>query len=551
MTAATSALSMSSPEDPGLAALTVDEVLEPHAGLIARIKLCYGSDQESFEREVMVLVRRYAAYVHLLPATPDNFFSTPGGLLRLGLEVGFFSLQGTDAHIFSGRSTISTRRLLEPRWRRATFIAGLCCEVHRVFSHLTVIDEQGEIWSGYLRPLADWLKAKGAQRYFLRWRSQAAETRSLGIFALPHLVPSDVTQYLSHDNTLIVAQMMASVSGMPSHREHNVLEALVRRSLALVIDRNLASTADRNGTPQFGAHLERYLVEALRRLTHSSSAWAPNREKSRVWFGEDGLFLLWPNAAEDVQKLFEFDQLQGLPKTPDAMLEILLAAEVLEAQDEKHPTWTILPPGAKTELEAVKLTSAAILFAGMDHPPIPLDAKLVRRSGESDSRPPSVKPAAQGKPGEQLPLIPPATELLAVTEQPALAPELQSSAIPAPAAPPVLFMLQAPMRLNSIVRDALKAIVHSLNDGAGPAQCCTVANGLFVPLNELERRGVQPSIAMRALGDVRMLVAAASTGPPTLSRDFNGTATVGLVIDPRFIAGFDLDGFVLRDRKDH
>src|SRR5471032_2667027 len=117
--------------DPGIPALPIEEILAPHAELIDRIKVCYGTDRPTFEQDLLSLVRRYAEFVHLLPATPDNYFKAPGGLLRMGLEVAFFSLQGTDGHIFSGRSTITTRRQLEPRWRHATFIAGLCSEIHR------------------------------------------------------------------------------------------------------------------------------------------------------------------------------------------------------------------------------------------------------------------------------------------------------------------------------------------------------------------------------------------------------------------------------------
>ena len=131
---------------------TVDEILAAHEDLISRIKLCYGADRESFEADLLVPIRNYAAYVNLLPATADNFFCAAGGLFRLGLEVAFFALQGTDAHIVSGRSTISTRRQLEPRWRQATFIAGLCCELHRALSHVIVTDDRGEEWPAYLAP---------------------------------------------------------------------------------------------------------------------------------------------------------------------------------------------------------------------------------------------------------------------------------------------------------------------------------------------------------------------------------------------------------------
>ncbi len=106
------------------------------------------------------------------------------------------------------------------------------------------------------------------------------------------------------------------------------------------------------------------------------------------------------------------------------------------------------------------------------------------------------------------------------------------------------------MRLSPVVRDALAAVIQTLNDGGGPAQGCTVAHGFFVPLSEFERRGLQPSMALRALADVGMLVLAHPQGPPTYSREFNGAPTVGIVVDPRFISGLDLDGFVLKDRED-
>lgn len=541
-----SASSPYSASDPGFSAMLVEDLLAQNADLIARIKLCYGVDRETFDRDVVTLIYRYATYVHLLPATAGNYFSSPGGLLQLGLETGFFSLQGTDAHIFSGRSTISVRRQLEPRWRHATFIAGLCCELHRVLSHLIVTDANGEQWPSYLHPLAKWLADRGAQRYFLRWRPQAMETRGLSVFALPHVVPPEVLQHLSEDNAIIVPHLMASIGGVPLYRDRNVLDELVRRSLALVIDRNLVANADRFGSPQFGSHLERYLVDALRRLASGNSAWTPNREKSRVWFGADGLFLVWPSAAEDVHKLLEADQLPGIPKAPETMLELLLAAGVFIAQDAAQATWTIQPPGAKALLECVKVATTAILFAGIDPAPPALEQKLARRPGETEQASPPAVPLAAVKPGTQLSLIPPvpasspAPVVQTVADHDAL-----SNPEPSKAAPTRSFALEAPMRLNPVVRDALTAVVHTLNLDTGPAQCCTVASGIFVPLGELERRGVEPSLALRALAGVRMLARVDAKGPPTLTRDFNGTPTVGLVIDPRFVDGVDLEGFAL------
>ncbi len=166
----------------------MEELLRANADLVRRIKLAYGADEAIYERDVVTLIRRFAAYVHLLPATPDNYFRGHGGLLRMGLETGFYALQATDSHIFSGRTTITKRRNLEPRWRHATFLAGLCCELHRTLSHLVVADESGQEWRPYLESLHAWLAAKHRSRYFLRWLSNAQEMRALGVFALPHIV---------------------------------------------------------------------------------------------------------------------------------------------------------------------------------------------------------------------------------------------------------------------------------------------------------------------------------------------------------------------------
>jgi conjugal transfer pilus assembly protein TraI len=524
--------------DPGFVYAAVGEILAEHANLLARIRLCFGVDQATFERDALALIEAYAAYVHLLPATPDNYFRQPGGLLQLGLEVAFYALQGTDAHIFSGQSTITTRRQLEPRWRHATFIGGLCCELHRALASLIVVDADGNEWPAYLTPLATWLAERRVERYFVRWRAQAPEARSLGLFALPHVVQPAVLQNLSASNTIIVPHLLASVGGLPVYREPNVLDSLVRRSLALVIDRNLKASADRYGSPQFGSHLERYLVDALRRLASAESAWVPNREKSRVWYGSDGLFLLWPQCAADAQALLQADQLPGIPKADDTVLDLLLAAGVAEPRDSSHNTWLIQPPGAKGPLDAVKLTSPAILWSGPEASPHPLAGTLATNLEPTRPMAATAVPPPPPLPRGQMSLLDVAEEDSSANVPATVSPAVEEAAA-------TLIALKAPMRLNPAVRDALGSIVVTLNGDARAAAACTVATGIFVPLAELERRGLQPALVMRALGDLRMLVHADANRPPTTSRDFGGVSTVGLILDPRFVTGLDLDTFAI------
>lgn len=539
--------------DPGFEALPVERLLADQEALLARLKLCYGADRSSFEQALMPLVRRYAGYVHLLPATPDNYFKAPGGLLRLGLETAFFSLQGTDGHMFSGKATISARRELEPRWRLATFIGGLCCELHRVLSHLIATTPDGEEWPSFMLPLVDWLQQRGATRYFLRWRPRAVELRGLGLFALPMVVPASVLEGLRHDDGAIVRLLLASVGGVPQFREHNVLDELVRRSLALVIDRDLLASADRYGSPQYGSHLERYLVDAMRRLAAGHSAWAVNRDKARLWFGEDGLFLAWPEAAKDILELLEGDQLAGIPKAPDTLLDILLDAGVLTAPAEGSRNWAIFPTGAEKPIAAVRLASPAIVLAGNGTLPAPLNRSMQRSDTipslratvktppvpASHPAPPIAKPA-------QLSLIEADPNPVPATIAPADdAPKSDSppppvaAQDPAPAQRVQPICLKAPMRLNPAVRQALVEAVETLNDPPATTSVFTQREGIFIPLAEFERRGVQATVALRALADADMLYSPRKNGPPTATRDVQGVATVGIVLLPRHVDGLD------------
>ena len=82
--------------------MPVEDLLAGEADLIARIKLCYGIDRDSFERDVRCWCAATPPCVHLLPATADNYFSKPGGLLRLGLETASSACKAPTRTSFRG-----------------------------------------------------------------------------------------------------------------------------------------------------------------------------------------------------------------------------------------------------------------------------------------------------------------------------------------------------------------------------------------------------------------------------------------------------------------
>lgn len=573
--------------DPGIPTRTVEQILEANHDVIAKIKMSYGSDNESFANEVLSIVRRYAMYVNVLPATADNCFDEPGGLVRIGLETAFYALQGTDSQIFAGRATITNRRHLEPRWRLATFIAGLCSEIHRTLSHVLVTDPRGDEWKPYLAPLTGWLDERKADRFFVKWTPRAQEIRSLGVFALPMIVPPTTMSHLAEGNLVVVPHMMASISGLVVYYERNVLDQLVRRASALVIDRNLQASATRHGRPKQGAHLERHLVDALRRLVIDNKAWVPNADHSRVWYGVDGLFLVWPGALVDVAKLLEADQIRGVPKSSETILEILVESGVVEPGDDGSATRLIHPLALNKPLEAVRIASPAILLAVLTPSPEPLKVRLLvgdnvvaataaapgtapppahgggARPAKSDVSTTVAPPQAlRTEPdGGQMELpglavaTPPANharpgrgEREGLDEVPAYLNEgaLGEPSVPGGGAPGgdvsrLVFSLAEPMRLNRSVAEALRDIVSTMNAGGAATACRTVATGLFVPLAQFAKRQIDPRMAVRSLTEAGMLMM--EPGAKTPLHEFCGERVAGAVIAPGFVSGLRPEDF--------
>jgi hypothetical protein len=233
------------PGDPhGLPALAVAEVIAPHRDCLRRLRDAYGAEQDTFDRDVRGVIERYAQYVHLLPAAADGPFGHAGGLFRMGLDIGFYALQASDGALFPGHRTISARAALEPRWRYATFLAGLCCELHRCLSHLSVCNDQGAVWPAYRQPLALWLRDTDSRRYRVQWQTDPLCVRALGLLAMAHVVAPTDLQHLAQGNQLVVPHLAAALSAAGLPGEANTLDRLVRRSAALVCERTLQPGTD-------------------------------------------------------------------------------------------------------------------------------------------------------------------------------------------------------------------------------------------------------------------------------------------------------------------
>lgn len=555
--------------DGGMRPRSVDAILDDNRDILGRIKLAYGGDANAFAKEMLPLIRNYTAYVNVLPATQDSFFARPGGLLRLSLETAFFALQATDSQIFAGRATISTRRQLEPRWRFGTFTAGLCAYLFRALDSIVVSDAHGTVWQPYLTSLGEWIHKHEVGRLFVRWGEARQECRSLSLFALPMILPTDTLAYLTHDDSMIVAHMLAAISGEVRYQDHNVIEHLVNRASTLVIYRDLREADMPAGKARARAYLARFLLNAMRQLVQSHQGWMPNADRSRMWLGRDGLFLVWPNGISDILTLLENEGLYGLPASPADAMEILSDAGIILPIRSDEPVWLIRPPGASEPLEALKLVTPGVVLAVLHPPPVALDMDIAAycthdevRATENDTKPRQAKAASSQVQGEcvapetppdvsnrqlslpSIPSIPPVAGSIAVKP---CTDSRQGTAKKIKNAEPMRsatgsYSLRAPIRLNPGIAKILQAIVRSLNDTSMPPACYPTASGLFVPMDAFVARQADAKMALSALADANMLVVGPAGTEPVEYHNLHGKQLAGMVIASQFVEGMNAAG---------
>ena len=399
------------PVDNGIASVSAQLVLATQANLIKRLKILTGCRDPEFDDLYGEVLHSLANYVGLLPASQSGTHMGAGGLFRLAIELGFFVRQGCEGVLFAGRAGVEMRRDLEPRWRYATFLAGLCCELYRPLSRMIVVTGDGKEWPLHRQPLAEWLESVGAERYFVRWvpegNSFAGGSAS---FIATKIIPEKALQYLQEGHPDIIPCMLDAIVSEGARTKENKIADLIDKIRRKVLERDQILAPQNYGKLTVGAHLEPHLLDVMRQLV-GSGVWQINQKKSRLWYGKDGLFLVWRTAAKEMVEVLEKDSMNGIPRDATTLAEVLLKAGVFAPDNKGDVYWKIKPPLSENTMVAVRLTNPATLLVALeDETPDPVDVYLDagRDAKAAPAAVPTVTPPAAPVPPPAAPMTPPA-----------------------------------------------------------------------------------------------------------------------------------------------
>lgn len=391
----------------GIPVLSVAEILRPHEDLLARVRhlVEYSSD---WERWYMPLVRRYAAYVHLLPASEHHHHRGAGGLLAHGLEVGLYTLQQAHDKLYGLHLEPRVRRLARPRWQYGCFVAGLCHDLGKpvALMRVTLGPEGGEEWQPFKSDLSSWLLSHRAERYWVSFRRRrVADHERLAVLAVDRvLTPEDRSFLGEHDPEMLLA-VLATIrkEAQVEHEMGRLVVAADRRSVQEDLGRsNLAQDVGQN----LGLPVMRILRDAMCRLVQGG-VWQANVAGGRLWYLPSGLYLVWPQGAKDLGEELDRDEAyRGVPRRPQTLAEIMSEWRFIEAGPDGSPFWWLKLEGQEKELLAVKVREPQVLLEVMPAP-CPGEVRpygLEEGQGdapESDEGPPELGVALPGQDNQE------------------------------------------------------------------------------------------------------------------------------------------------------
>jgi conjugal transfer pilus assembly protein TraI len=370
----------------GLPVVASAQLLATQAELVGKLRYGIGCTPTFFQTQVRPVVDRFAAFVHLLPASEAHHHRGAGGLLHHSLEVAFWAGQASAGKVFAMDREPAVRRVHEPLWRLAAALAGLCHDLGKPISDLSVTNRDGTLtWSPMHETIADWAARHGLDSYYLHWRERRHNRhQSVGMFAVERVLGPDVFRMLFAADPEIGNAMIDAVAGV---NEQATLTQLVSNADRASVERDLKTNRIDPQATALGVPIERYLLDAMARLVRAGT-WQINTPGARLWMLGDSLYVVWPQGGDEVVQLLAADRVPGIPRHPDTLADLLIERRYALPPTEGDGVrryWRLAPAplardGKPVTLTLLRLSSPHHLLSGPAPAPVGLVGEAVVRA---------------------------------------------------------------------------------------------------------------------------------------------------------------------------
>lgn len=317
------------PVDRGLPIATPHGILASNEELLSRLRLHAALESDTFQQRYEQPLLNLAEQINALPATASGLFAGEGGLFRASLELGFYSFQAADGRIFTGTETVERRHALESRWRYVCFLAGMFYPLGKALDSIVVTSQNGATWRRHFGSLTAWAQDHKVDRIFATWPNVDEATQEVGPSShiasiVSSVAGADNLQWLEDGSAELVKAVYEISSGHTTNARNcrDVVQTMWER----IARREEARRPQAFGRQTVGTHLGPYLVGAIRTLL-TTPDWKLNGDKIKA--DQSGLYLLWPEAIEDLASFGKQQGYQGWPTSPAIIAELLKSSQIV------------------------------------------------------------------------------------------------------------------------------------------------------------------------------------------------------------------------------
>jgi conjugal transfer pilus assembly protein TraI len=319
------------PADKGLPVLSPEQILAANNDLVERLRTHAAAPEQQFQHRFVAPLTRLAEHINVLPATAVGLFSGEMGLFRACLETAFYSFQASDGRIFTQKEGVERRHALEGRWRYLCFLAGLVYPLGLPLERVVVTSSTGKSWQRHFGGIGSWAAGQGADRIFVTWASaDDSDTESIGpsnagMLVLPTVAGPENLQFLEDGAANLVAALYQLATGADG--EARIAQQVVKGTWERIAAREAARRPQAFGRVVAGTHLGPYLVGAIRFMVEAKR-WKVNDSCLRA--DPDGLYLVWPEAAQGLIDHGRDHGYAGWPADAPTLAALLEAAKIVE-----------------------------------------------------------------------------------------------------------------------------------------------------------------------------------------------------------------------------
>ncbi|GKS73225.1 TraI domain-containing protein [Acidovorax sp. SUPP950] len=263
--------------------------------------------RETWERDLLPAIHRYAEFVQLMPASEAHHHAHAGGLLSHTIEMLLAAMTWRNAHLLPGGSEIEEIDAQRDQWTYVVFFAALLHDIAKPMTDLRIqwrCDGMADSirWAPTGGSLVQIAGRRPAAEYLVDFapksqREYGAHAR-LAQLLLPRIAPESALQFLAYTPTALDALEKY----LSAQDKESLVAQIVRRADKLSTQRALLSGHKARFSTAKAVPLIDLLMQAITSMLRSGSTLPLNRSGAAGWVYDGAVWFVAKRLADTVRE---------------------------------------------------------------------------------------------------------------------------------------------------------------------------------------------------------------------------------------------------------